>query len=93
MTEELERYAGIMAEVSGQSVTDILSHRRSWPLPACRWIIAEKMMESHSINSIAKGMGVYHSGLIHGRNVMALWDNPGWEWERRIRKKFIELCR
>lgn len=93
MTEELERYAGLMAEVSGQSVADILSHRRSWPLPACRWIIAEKMMERHSINSIAKAMNINHSVLIHGKKVMALWENPGWEWERRIKQKFEELCR
>ena len=83
-----------IAAASGQSESDILSRSRRWPLPQCRWIVAERLIqEGVSENQAARMLNCNHSTIRYGINQMlSLWQTKGYGLERHIKERFNAIA-
>lgn len=79
-----------VAAASGQSEGDILSRSRRWPLPQCRWMVAERLMrQGMSENGAARMLRCNHSTIRYGLTQMGdLWHAKGYERERQMKERF-----
>lgn len=84
-----------MVTASNQEREDILSKKRNYPLPVCRWAIGAKLMEcGYPSTKVSQALGMNHATLLYGRNkIKRIKSKLGWKWEIEIVNKFEELCR
>lgn len=90
---ELNRLVAAASEASGQPETDIMSRSRRWPLPQCRWLIAERLMrQGCSEKGAARLIGMNHSTIAYGiRCINEVWLWGGYEQEREIKDRFYKI--
>lgn len=83
-----------MVTASEQTRDDILSGKRKYPLPVCRWAIGAKLMESgYPSTKVSKALGIDHATLLYGRNkIKTIKNKLGWTWEIEIINRFEQLC-
>ena len=83
-----------METASEQSRDDILSGKRSYPLPVCRWAIGSKLMDcGYPSTKVSKALGIDHATLLYGRKkLLKIKEKLGWTWEIEIITKFEKLC-
>ena len=83
-----------MVEASKQEREDILSAKRNYPLPVCRWVIGAKLMESgYPSTKVSKSLGIDHATLLYGRKkIKKIKAELGWTWEVEIINRFEQLC-
>jgi len=84
-----------MVKASGQTRDDILSDKRAYPLPVCRWAIGDKLMKAgYTSTKVSNALGLNHATLYYGRNKIAMMKSKlGWTLELEILTRFETLCR
>ena len=83
----------LMSEASGFDEQDIMGKGRQRPLPACRWMIGEALVErGYSINIAAREIGLDHTTLLYGIRTLHFMSRRGlWGDEIDIMEKFNTL--
>lgn len=84
-----------MVKASGETREDILSEQRRYPLPVCRWAVADRLMKAgYTSTKVSKALGIDHATLYYGRKKIAMMKSKlGWTLELEILTKFETLCR
>lgn len=84
-----------MVIASKQKKEDILSNKRNYPLPVCRYVIGAKLMEcGYPSTKVSQALGINHATLLYGRKkIIKIKAKLGWAWEVDIINNFEELCR
>lgn len=84
-----------MVKASGEKREDILSEQRRYPLPVCRWAVADRLMKAgYTSTKVSKALGLNHATLYYGRKKMqSMKSKLGWTLELEILSRFESLCR
>ena len=83
----------LMSEASGFDEQDIMVKGRQRPLPACRWMVGEALVErGYSVNIAAREIGLDHTTLLYGIRTLHFMSRRGlWGDEIDIMEKFKTL--
>lgn len=92
MMEKLDALVRAVAGIARVDAADVMSACRRSPLPACRWMVGEALMQQgYSCSAAARLLGIDHATLLHGVKLLHGCRRYGWYPEADIYDEFLQL--
>ena len=71
MTDKSRQLIAVAAALAGTTFNTLIGKCRCWPLPICRYLVAQELIkQGSSITAAGKKVNISHSTVLYGRGVL-----------------------